>query len=107
MCSCNINLLNDDNIIPEDAFIDVLVDIHIVDATIIVKGLRINTDSTIIKLYYNDIFLKHNVTQKQIQQTFEYYTSKPRSFEKLYEKVSEQIAKREEDLGDKPDEKLE
>ena len=88
---------SDENRIEEAKFIDVLVDIHIADATMVVSGFRIKTDSTKIRLYYNDVLLKHNVTQKQIQNTFKYYASNPKKFEAIYEQVSEKIIKLEEE----------
>ena len=85
------------NIIEKSKFIDVLVDIHIADATLVVKGFRPRTDSTKIRLYYNDVLLKHNVTQKQIQNTFKFYSRNPKKFEAIYEQVSEKIVKLEEE----------
>jgi hypothetical protein len=90
-----VNIDNKD-IINEDKFVDVLVDIHMADAIIVVKGYKINADSTKIRLYYNQVLVKHNVTQKQIENTFKYYTHKPKEFEKLYKVVSEKVAKKQE-----------
>jgi len=92
-CSKNYG---DNPIIGNDKFVDILVDIHLADATLVVKGYRINTDSTQIRLFYNDVLIKHKVTQKQIQNTFEYYAKKPKEFEHLYEEVSERIVKMEQ-----------
>lgn len=92
--SCSNDSFSGD-IINEDTFIDVLVDIHIADATLVVKGLKINSDSTKIRMFYNDVLLKYNVTQKQIENTFVFYSKNPRDFEELYEKVSENIVKLE------------
>lgn len=86
-----------DTIIDEDTFVNLLVDIHMADATLVVKGYKINSDSTTIRLFYNDVLVEHNVTQKQIQNTFEYYTKKPKKFENIYEQVSEKIVKLEEE----------
>ena len=86
-----------DEIIDEDVFIDVLVDIHMADAILVVKGYRIHTDSTAIRLFYNDVLIEHSVTQKQLENTFEYYTKNPKKFEKVYDQVSEKIVKLEEE----------
>jgi len=84
------------NIIDEKKFINILVDIHMADATIVVKGLRIKSDSAQIRLLYNDIFSKYNITQKQIDNTFTYYSKKPLLLDRLYSKVSEKIIKKED-----------
>ena len=38
-------------------------------------------------------------TQKEIENTFKYYTQNTKEFEKVYEKVSEKIAKLEEEYN--------
>ena len=103
--ACSSNILRNHNVLEEEQFIDVLVDIHFADAIIVVKGLRVDTDSTNIRLYYSHVLAKHNTTQKQLKATFEYYSQKPRKFEKLYEKVSERIVKLEEESGVNKEEK--
>lgn len=85
------------NIINEDKFVQVLTDIHMADATLIVKGFRIKADSVRVRKYYNDVLLEYNVTQKQIHDTFIYYTKNPRDFEKVYDKVSANIVKLEKE----------
>jgi hypothetical protein len=98
LVSCS-KAVENNTIIDESKFVDVLVDIHIADATLIVSGLKINADSTKIGLYYNDVLIKHKVTQKQIQNTFAYYSGNPKKFEKIYELVSEKVVKREEEYN--------
>ena len=93
---CSKNPSNETRI-EESKFIDVLVDIHLADAILVVKGYRVRTDSTKIRLFYNDVLLNHNVTQKQIQNTFKFYASNPKKFEAIYEQVSERIIKLEEE----------
>ena len=95
-----------DEIIKENVFIDVLVDIHMADAILVAKGYRIHTDSTSIRLFYNDVLIEHNVTQKQIENTFEYYTKNPKKFEKVYDKVSENIVKLEEEYKKSKEERI-
>jgi len=91
---------NNDNIIDESKFINVLADIHLADATLAVEGYRVSSDSSKIKLFYNSILIKHNVSQKQIKNTFEYYTKNPRKFEKIYKKVSGKIVKLESEYDE-------
>ena len=44
--------------------------------------------------HFGDVTAK---TQKQIQNMLEYYTKKPKKFDKVYEQVSEKIVKLEEE----------
>jgi hypothetical protein len=94
----------DKDIIDQDKFVDILADIHIADAVIVVKGLRINSDSAQIKALYNDVFLKYNITQKQLDKTFEFYSKKPIKLDRLYNRVSEKIVKMEDSYKEKKEE---
>jgi response regulator RpfG family c-di-GMP phosphodiesterase len=89
------------SIIGEEKMVDVLVDIHMADATLNVANLRVVADTSIIKLYYSDVLKKHNFTQKQFDNSIKYYSSKPKDFEKIYEKVSEKLAKLESEFQEK------
>ncbi len=95
--SCSNNEANY-KIIDKNNMVDVLVDIHLADATLSIANLKINRDTSDIELYYNDIFLKHHITQHQFENSLTYYTSRPKEFEKIYEKVSEKLAKMESDF---------
>lgn len=91
---------NPEGIIPEDQFINVLVDIHKADGILAVKGYNVNRDSTKIELLYQDVINKHQITQKQFKLTMEKYTADPREFEKIYEQVSEKLSKMESELDE-------
>lgn len=93
------------SVIDEDKFVNVLTDIHMADATLAIKGFRINSDSTRVRLFYNDVLMEYNVTQKQIHNTFSYYTKNPKEFEDVYEKVSANIVKLEKEYLESVDER--
>lgn len=78
--------------------IEVLVDIHLADATLSIANLKINRDTSEIELYYGDVLKKYRITQNQIENSLKYYTSRPKEFEKIYEKVSEKLAKMESEF---------
>jgi hypothetical protein len=91
---------NEDNqkIIDKSTMIEVLVDIHLADATLSIANLKINRDTSEIELYYGDVLKKYRITQNQIDNSLKYYTSRPKEFEKIYEKVSEKLAKMESEF---------
>jgi hypothetical protein len=91
---------NEDNqkIIDKNTMIEVLVDIHLADATLSIANLKINRDTSEIELYYGDVLKKYRITQNQIDNSLKYYTSRPKEFEKIYEKVSEKLAKMESEF---------
>ena len=75
--------------------VDVLVDVHIADAIITISNLKTMADTNAIQLYYADVLKKHQITQNQFEKSLKFYTSKPKEFEIIYEKVSEKLAKME------------
>lgn len=84
-----------------------LVDIHLADGILAVKGYNINRDSTNIELVYQDVINKYNTTQKQFLETVTYYSKEPREYERIYEKVSEKLAKLESELEEESKKKRE
>ena len=96
---CSTAKKNKSDVIDEDTFVDVLVDIHLADAILNAHRYKVNRDSAKIHLFYNDVLIKHNVTQKQIQNTINYYTNHPKKFEKIYNRVSEKMVKLEEEYN--------
>ncbi|PKP11373.1 MAG: hypothetical protein CVU09_03640 [Bacteroidetes bacterium HGW-Bacteroidetes-4] len=88
----------DEKIIGREKFALVLADLHMADATLAVAGLNVSKDTTEIELYYQAIMAKHGVTQKQIDNSFKHYAKKPRILEKIYDEVSENLAKQEENF---------
>jgi hypothetical protein len=95
LAACN-SKNSDEKIIGRDKFVLVIADLHMADATLAVAGLNVSKDTTEIELYYQAIFAKHGVTQKQIDNSFKHYAKKPRILEKIYDEVSEYLAKQEE-----------
>ncbi|MGE4287658.1 MAG: DUF4296 domain-containing protein [Salinivirgaceae bacterium] len=89
---------SNDKIIGREKFALVLADLHMADATLAVAGLNVSKDTTEIELYYQAIMQKHGVTQKQIDNSFKHYAQKPRILEKIYDEVSENLAKQEENF---------
>ncbi len=88
----------DEKIIGREKFALVLADLHMADATLAVAGLNVSTDTTEIEMYYQAIFAKYGITQKQIDNSFKHYAKKPRILEKIYNEVSENLAKQEENF---------
>jgi hypothetical protein len=106
LASCN-SLVKKNKVIDTDTFADVLTAIHLADATLAVSGLKVNKDTTTIEQYYNSVLIKYGVTQKQIEESFAYYATKPHQFEKIYEAVSENLAKMESEYEEKNNQKEE
>jgi len=77
-----------EDVIPRDSMIVVLADIHLIEATIQLKGLGRN-DTLKEEAYgrYRYVFNKHKVTTSQFRKSLEYYRSEPEFFQKMYDEV--------------------
>lgn len=95
--SCSFFNKNDD-IIKKQKFIEVLTDIHMADATLTVKGYHINKDTVEIEKYYGYLLGKHNVTPIELKKTFEYYSKHTEQYDKIYDEVLNNLAKKESEL---------
>ncbi|HZG00245.1 MAG TPA: DUF4296 domain-containing protein [Chitinophagales bacterium] len=85
----------------EEKIIPVLVDVHLLEAQQqqqqpFEKGRVI---STIVG--YETIFRKHNITAEQFYDTFAWYRDRPKLMEELYQRVIEDVTRRESELSGK------
>lgn len=76
------------DIIPRDSMIVVLADIHLIEATIQLKGLGRN-DTLKAEAYgrYRYVFNKHKISSTQFRKSLEYYRSEPEYFHTMYNEV--------------------
>ncbi len=82
-----------ENIIKQNDFVDVLVDMHFADAILTVKGYSTTEDSALIHQYYESVFAKYNITREQFYATLDYYSDKrTEELEKIYDEVLDRIA---------------
>ncbi len=74
-------------IIPQNKFVDVLVDIHLADA--IALEYRPEYSGFVLDSaeLYGSVFRKHDITKEQFDSTMSYYSSHPSDFQKVYNKV--------------------
>ncbi len=83
-----------ENILSKNKMIQVLVDVHIAEATIQNKYLALN-DSTknIAAGYYRNLFEKNKITEQQFRESFSYYSHHLDLLNKIYEEVINELSK--------------
>ncbi len=82
-----------EDIIEQDKFVDILVDIHIADALISNKGFYDGNLKDSTKSYYNYVLKKHKVSRASFDKSMEYYSKDTENYLKLYDKVIAIISK--------------
>ena len=96
-----------ENLIKEKKMIDMLVDIHIAEATFIhMRYDSIIRNSSSANFYYS-ILEKYEVPDSVFEQSFVFYASVPRDFEKMYRKVMNQLSEVEQEYSGRKEELLE
>lgn len=103
--SCGSNTKTQPPPIPEEQFILILTDLHVIDGTL--QSLEITGDSLqhFARYNYEKVLKKHNLTYKQFEEALYYFEAEPDKMDKMYEKVVNELSKRQADLGGKPIEK--
>ena len=78
-------------VIPETAFADLMVDVHLAEASVF--NLRANTDTSrqTLALQYGRVLASHNTTWQEFDTSFEYYLNHPEALFRIYEKVLEEL----------------
>ncbi|HEU4716533.1 MAG TPA: DUF4296 domain-containing protein [Bacteroidia bacterium] len=101
-----------DDLIPEDKMIGVLVDVHLLEASLVSNSVgplprpqagnpgQVNmpvVQEQIIakKIPYYDVFKKNGVTQAQYESSLRWYTQHPDVLDKMYDAVIEQLVRRQ------------
>jgi len=81
-----------EKLIQEDKMIEMLVDIHLAEASFSTRRHRdtIVEKSSSVNFYYS-ILEKHQVTDSVFENSFVYYASQPRNFEKMYRQAMNKL----------------
>jgi hypothetical protein len=84
-----------DSILPETEMINVLADVHILEAALQAKSSKGTDIENMKRFYYPKLFSKYRISESRFRKNLEYYEEDPEHFSKMYENVVEQIEKRE------------
>jgi hypothetical protein len=76
-----------DNIIPPDKMVAVLVDFHLVDASVGLGQQKHEDVNDISNYRYNSVMKKHKITRTQLSESFMFYTGHMKDLENIYKQV--------------------
>lgn len=80
-------------IIPADTMVQILVDIHLIEASLKVKHAKKEENERFTEYYYDQLFEKHNINREQFDQSIEYYERDAEMIDKIYERVITELNK--------------
>lgn len=94
LISCSKNFNQNKDILPEEKFIEITIDIQKAQALVNFKSDSLqNVRSIRLNSYNEEVLNKHNVTKEKYNKSVEYYTSKPDKFNKIMEEVVKNLNK--------------
>lgn len=79
-----------DEIVEDEKMVDVLVDLHLIEASLSLNMLEDQRAARDTSEFY-DPYKKHNVPKKAFDESFQYYASKPEALNAIYEEVMNRI----------------
>ena len=96
--SCNSNNENKipDGIIPESKMITIITDLHLTDATLNIKHISKRSNNKEIAKYYKSVLKKYGYSRLQFNKSIEYYSDEPEKLDEIYDKVLEELSKKQE-----------
>jgi len=79
--------LSADSVIPRDEMIKVLVDVHLVEASLNLQKSRGGNVSQLTQNYYQWLCRKYHMSHQRFRDNLNYYKMDPQNFSKIYEEV--------------------
>lgn len=86
------------NIVSKDTMVGILVDVHILEATIDLGIMKSEIDLKQTDKYYS-IFKKHNITRKEYDKSLLFYTSHPELLNQIYDNVIAGLSRKQAELN--------
>ena len=87
-----------ENLISRDKMVQILADIHIAEAQIEGKLIYPDTAQMVFKYKEEEIFEKHDVTEQEFRETYQYYKDNLKEMDALYEIIVDTLSLRETKL---------
>ncbi len=86
------------NMISEDSMVRILVDVHLVEASINMGLLNNPVNPTQTDKIY-PVFKKHSITRQQYDSSLNFYSSNPQLLNKIYERVIANLSQKQAELN--------
>jgi hypothetical protein len=87
-----------DNLLPPDSMVSILVDVHLAEAAANVTRLS-DVQSFKAQSLYPAIFKSHQTDSTTFHSSFNYYLKHPEKLEAIYDKVLNELSRRESESG--------
>jgi hypothetical protein len=92
-CSQDKTVSIPDTVLQEDKMAEVMVDIHLLEATLNINTFSKDKVSKDNSSPATDVLKKHGITKKQYDESFSFYTRNPQLLGEMYTKVLNELSK--------------
>jgi len=79
--------LSADSVIPRDEMIRVLVDVHLIEASLVLQRNRGGNTPLLTQNYYQWLCGKYHMSHQRFRDNLNYYKMDPKNFSKIYQEV--------------------
>ena len=79
--------LSADSVIPRDEMIRVLVDVHLIEASLVLQRNRGGNNPLLTQNYYQWLCGKYHMSHQRFRDNLNYYKMDPKNFSKIYQEV--------------------
>lgn len=83
------------DLISEEKMIDVLIDVHITESALSLKNFNRDSSLKLFVYYKEDIFKEHQISEKQFQESYDYYARHSKQFDHMYAIVIDSLTVKE------------
>ena len=102
-CSGSLEIKIPDNVLSKDKMTQVMMDIHLMEASINLSGgnpKKIDLAGSNVPLNI-DVLKKNNITKKQFDDSFSFYTHNPELLSEIYQNVLNELSKMQAEVSNK------
>jgi hypothetical protein len=92
--------LSADSVIPRDEMIRVMVDVHLVEATLTLQRNKGGDIPVLTESYYQWLCRKHHISDRRFRGNLNYYKTDPENFSKMYNEVLKILSAQVKKTGD-------
>jgi arsenate reductase-like glutaredoxin family protein len=90
-----------DKLFPHDTMVSLIVDINLIDGIESFNKLNGMNNNDLKKEYYERLFLKYGITENELKQNMEYYSSQYDEMQEIYDEAIARLNKIKDDLKEK------
>jgi hypothetical protein len=91
-CTDGYEVVIPDHILSKEKMAEVMLDIHLIEATLNLNAGNVNKDAVEGKLSF-DVFKKHNISREKYEESYTFYTENPDAMKEVYDIVLKELSK--------------